>query len=423
MRDKRFISLFLSNFIVYVIGMGLFPVLPLYAGEFGASAADVGVYMALVYIAIAAGSLAVGWIPANISRKSVFVISGGLGIPALWFLGQATAFWQIVVLTAVVWFSGGVATSLVSVFTGLIAGEGNRGRSFSFMFLAKPLAGIGGGSLVAWLVAQGGYTPTFTVMTGIWTLVPLVGLLTLPKETTQVDAGSRAVEKATAASATEATNPPLGLQFTLLLVMLLLATLAAYSSRLGISLSLIEQGFDASAAASIAIASSVITFPLVPLMGTLSDRLSRHRFLILGSLMTTAGSLILLFANQLWQFWLAGGLLLASMTVTATVASAMGADLLSTQAMRRGLPWLNAMTWAAGIVGFLGAGYVVESLGMVTLYIGAIAVSIAASVLVLELRPKPMLVPATAVVQAPVKPFEQCLDEATEFSVPCSEMA
>jgi len=423
MRNKRFISLFLSNFIVYVIGMGLFPVLPLYAGEFGASAADVGVYMALVYIAIATGSLAVGWIPANVSRKTVFVFSGCLGIPALWLLGQATAFWQIVVLTSIVWFSGGVATSLVSVVTGLIAGEGNRGRSFSFMFLAKPLAGIGGGSLVAWLVASGGYTPTFSVMAGIWTMMPLVGLLTLPNEETQVGAVSTGTEKTAAAINSEAADSSLGLQFTLLMVMLLLATLAAYGSRLGISLSLIEQRFDASDAASIAIASSVITFPLVPLMGTLSDRLSRHRFLILGSFMTTAGSLILLVADQLWQFWLAGGLLLASMTVTATVASAMGADLLSSQAMKRGLPWLNAMTWAAGIIGFLGAGYVVESLGTVTLYIGAIVVSIAASVLVLELRPKPTLAPAAVAVQVTPRPFEQCLDEATEFAVPCSEMA
>lgn len=139
--------------------------------------------------------------------------------------------------------------------------------------------------------------------------------------------------------------------------------------------------------------------------------------------MTTAGSLILLFASQLWQFWLAGGLLLGSMTVTATVASAMGTDLLSPRALSRGLPLLSATIWVSGVVGFLGAGLVVESLGPAALYLGAFVVSILATLLVLELRPRPLFVPAVAAAPLPARSFEQCLDEATEFTTPCSEMA
>jgi MFS family permease len=414
--------LFLANFTIYIIGMGLFPVLPLYAGDFGASAGMIGLYMALAYIAITAGSLAVGWIPATISRKKVFVVVGAIGVPALVLLGQVTGFWQIVLLTAIVWFSGGVGTSLTSVFTGVIAEEGDRGRSFSLMFLAKPLAGIVGGFLVAWLVEWGGYTPTFNVMALIWAAMPIVGLIGLPNDKTQakVEAHSEKMVEGTFLVGNSAAS--LGWQFNILLVMLLLATIAAYSSRLGISLSLIELNFDASDAASVAISSSLITLPLVPMIGSLSDRLGRHRFLIIGSLMATAGSLILLAADQLWQFWLSGGLLLASMTVTATVASAMGTDLLTAKALNRGLPRLSAMTWTAGIIGFLGAGYLVESLGSETLYIGAVAISIMASVLVLELRPKPLIVPASVEARLPTRPYDQCLDEATEFTVPCSEM-
>jgi hypothetical protein len=138
--------------------------------------------------------------------------------------------------------------------------------------------------------------------------------------------------------------------------------------------------------------------------------------------MTAAGSLILLAATQLWQFWLAGGLLLSSMTVMATVASAMGTDLLSPQALNKGLPRLNGMTWLAGVAGFLGAGLLVETLGTSTLYIGAIALSMLASLLVLELRPQPLFVPKTAPERVPSPTFQQCLDEATEFTVPCAEM-
>lgn len=420
MIKKQLIYLFLANYLVYVIGMGLFPVLPLYAGEFGATAAMVGFYMALVYIAITLGSLAVGWIPVGVSRKWAFIAVAVAGIPALVLLAYATAFWQVILLTSVVWFSGGFCTSLAGLFTGLIAAEGNRGRSFSLMFLARPLAGISGGLIVAWIVSSGGYTPTFLAMAIIWTVLPIIGLIGLPDLQPQSKQKVGAKEDV---SSSRQEKFELGLQFHILVLVVLLATVAAYSSRLSISLSLIELNFDAAAAASIAIASSVITLPLVPLIGTLSDRLGRYRFLMVGSLMTTVGSLILLLASQLWQFWLAGGLLLGSMTVTATVASAMGTDLLSPQALGRGLPRLNAAVWLSGVVGFLGAGFVVEILGTSILYLVGVVLSIGATLLVLELRPRPLLVPAADPEQLPPRSFEQCLDEATQFTTPCSEMA
>ncbi len=424
MEKKQLIYFFLSNFIVYITGMGLFPILPIYAGDqFGATAAMVGFYMALIYIAITAGSLAVGWIPPNVSRKLLFVIVGTIGAPAILLLGQATAFWQLVILTSIVWFSGGFATSMIGLFTGLIAEEGGRGRSFSIMFLARPMAGIFGGVLVTWLLSWGTYRPTFITLSAIWIIMPIIGLISLPDLRNQKITKAQRHRVPESAPVAGSGKIQMGWQFYILMVMLLLATTAAYSARLGISLSLIELDFDAAAAASIAIASSLFTLPVVLLIGSLSDRLGRYRFLTVGSLMTTAGSVILLLATQLWQFWLAGGLLLASMTVTATVASAMGTDLLSGQALGRGLPWLNAMTWLAGVVGFSGAGLVVESWGTSALYLGAFIISILATMLVVELRPQPLFVPAAAARTPAPRPFDQCLDEATEFTTPCSEMA
>lgn len=420
---KQLAVLFFSNFIVYVIGMGLFPVLPLYAAEFSATAAMVGLYMALVYIAITSGSLAVGWIPANVSRKAAFVVVGAAGIPSLLLLGRATAFWQVVLHTAVIWFSGGFATSLVGLFTGLLVEEKERGRSFSLMFLARPLAGIFGGAIVAWLVSWGGYRPTFTAMALIWTLMPLTGLIGLPDLRAQK---TKAEPGQAETPATEEREIEFGWQFYVLLLVVFLTMIAAYNSRLSISLSLIALNFDAADAASIAIASSIITLPLVPLIGTLSDRLGRYRFLMLSSLMTTVGSMILLFAGQLWQFWLAGGLLLASMTVTGSVSSAMGTDLLSSRALGRGLPRLNAASWVSGVVGLLSAGLLVDALGTQAPYVVAIVFSLAATGLIIELSPRPLYVPAAAVaVEAPVpsRSFEECLDEAGQYTMPCSEMA
>jgi predicted MFS family arabinose efflux permease len=59
-KNKQLIYLFLCNFSILFIGFGLFPLLPLYAAEFGASASFIGFYLAVTYIAISVGSILAG---------------------------------------------------------------------------------------------------------------------------------------------------------------------------------------------------------------------------------------------------------------------------------------------------------------------------------------------------------------------------
>ena len=47
--------LFLSSVIVLFVGMGLFPVLPLYAAQLGASRTTIGLLFSLMYAANSAG--------------------------------------------------------------------------------------------------------------------------------------------------------------------------------------------------------------------------------------------------------------------------------------------------------------------------------------------------------------------------------
>ena len=108
------------------------------------------------------------------------------------------------------------------------------------------------------------------------------------------------------------------------------------------------------------------------------------------------------------------------MTVTATVASALGTDLLSPQALNRGLPRLNAMTWVAGGFGFAGAGLVIDALGDTTLYLASAGLAIFAALLVLELRPRPVLAAETP--QLTTRTYQECHEEAVQHSDPCPEM-
>ena len=118
---RGFLPLFLCNFAILFVGFGVFPLLPVYAARFGATPTLIGFYLAATYLAITLGTLLTGWLSGRVPRKVVFVTAGVLGVLALFLMGQATTFWQVVLLTGVVWFTGGIGLSLVSVFIGLHA--------------------------------------------------------------------------------------------------------------------------------------------------------------------------------------------------------------------------------------------------------------------------------------------------------------
>src|SRR6266498_3878382 len=155
MKPRMFIMLFICHAVPLFIGMGLFPLLPLYAARFGAIRTDIGVFYAVVYIASTAGVFGTGWLAARVSRRALFFAGATLGIPALVLMGHATALWQVVLLTACVWLCGGITLTLLSVFTGVLRDprivraparpSGNAlpirlGHSFTLLLVASLLA-------------------------------------------------------------------------------------------------------------------------------------------------------------------------------------------------------------------------------------------------------------------------------------------
>jgi MFS family permease len=185
-------------------------------------------------MANAAGPMLTGWLVTRLTRRGLFVVVGALGIPALALLGQATALWQVILLTAIVWFCGGVGLTLVSVFTGLHADNGHRGKSFSLTFLAFPLGAVFGGATITALVTQLGYATMFLVLAAVWTILPLIGLLGL---------NDKPVSRPVSSAMAKSSRP--GGDFYLLLLASLLSGIAVAAGRLGAPLSVQALGFSA----------------------------------------------------------------------------------------------------------------------------------------------------------------------------------
>ncbi len=85
--NKQLAYLFLSNLSILFVGMGLSPLLPLYAARFGATPAVIGVYMGVTYVAIALGAVLASWLSGRLPRRAALVAAGALGVPAVALLG------------------------------------------------------------------------------------------------------------------------------------------------------------------------------------------------------------------------------------------------------------------------------------------------------------------------------------------------
>jgi DHA1 family multidrug resistance protein-like MFS transporter len=380
MELKRFLSqpliyLFTSSFVVLFVGMGLFPLLPVYAAQLGASKTTIGVLFAAMYISNAIGSMMPAWLAGRLTRKSLFIAGSILGIPALLLLGRATELWQVAALTSILWFSGGLVISLVNVFTGLYSSGRNRGKSFSLMSLPMPLGAVIGSAAVGSLVTWQGFGPMFSMLGGLWVLLPLIGLLALK------DGPSARPQEARLQPA--ASPVRFVSSFYLLLGLTIASALAINAGRLGTSLSMQALDFSPGAIASSVTVSGLVAIPLTFLIGALSDRLGRERFLAIGYLLASAGVLLLVFATQLWQFWLAATLLLVSLSASGAMASALTTDILAPEAMTRGLSWLKGMNSVAGVISFAATGIFLDSFGPGALYLVALILP-ALGALVLE---------------------------------------
>jgi len=363
-------ALFLCNFAILFVGFGLFPLLPFYAAEVGATPTLIGFYLAVTYMAITVGNLLTGWLSGRVPRKLVFVSAGVMGTLALFLMGQATTLWQVVVLTSMVWFTGGIGLSLVSVFIGLNAEESSRGKWFSLVALTNPLGAVVGGSAVGWMVARQGYPQMFILLGLVYAVWPLVGLWEVQDKPV-----TRAAREQTARPAD--LRP--GRSYHLLLLAVLLSAITVSVVRMGLSLSMKAIDFSPAAISSANVVGGLVTIPVVLGLGALSDRLGRRSLLALGYTLSAIGGVTLMMAERLWHFWIVAAAILVARTIGGSLASALATDILPPQTLGRSLPLLGTMTWAAGVLGFAGSGYVIERLGASNLYLIATLLSLVAA--------------------------------------------
>jgi len=165
-----------------------------------------------------------------------------------------------------------------------------------------------------------------------------------------------------------------------------MAGVAGYVGLLGISLAMNKVGFVSAAISGTAAVGGAVTLPLPPLMGWLSDRFGRKRFMVLCYLAGTAGLSVLAASVSLWHFWTAAALLYVLFFANRGVGSALVTDLVSQASLGTGMSLFIATTWIGGIIGFTATGYAVQNLGMTSTFILGVFLSLIAIILLIPIQ-------------------------------------
>ena len=376
MEKKQWLGLFICSLLIWTYGNGLLPLLPVYAKKLGAESDAIGYYMSSIYVAIALSTLTAGWLSDRLqNRKMLLWVAGAMIIPASLVLSQLPSFGALVVLTAFIWFLGGMGLTLISILAGIFAKESERGKVFGTLALTGTLGSLVGGLTTGPLADRYGYQAMFMIVGIGMSLLPLTVLVLKDKPIARPSKASM-----------KGNRSKLGTGLYLLVFASTFAGIVTFSSRLGTSLAMLGNGFESTAISSTMAIGGAITLPLPLVMGWLSDRLGRKWFLGGSYLMGTLGALILTSSLSLWHFWLVSSLLTAMFHINNALGSALVADLVPKESLGKGMSLFGSTVWVGGIIGFACTGYCLQNLGIGLTFFTAAFLTVIAMTLLIPIR-------------------------------------
>ncbi len=369
----------MCNLVVFTVGGGLVPLLPIYATRLGADSVLTGYYFAFAFLALAVSSIFAGWLSTKLQRRKLpLMIAGLLMIPTVWLMGQVVSFVGLVILTTILWFLAGVTSTMVNILVGLFVTKDERGRVFGIIGLAAPLSGIIGGLASGPIVDRWGYTALFTVDALVYILLPIAALLIMDKP---------AVPRLSKNAQSSAPTVMLSRAFLLLFFASIFAHITNSQIVFGRSLIMDNLHFDATAISSSGAIGSLITLPLPVFIGWLSDRLGRKPLIMICYAASLIGLGILAYASSLWHFWAAMALQ-SIIGAGVAVGSALITDLVPRDSLATPLSVYGSTQFIGYVIGLGGMGTVIKWVGLPTTILIGMGLC-AAALLLLVIVPRP----------------------------------
>ncbi|UCF97012.1 MAG: MFS transporter [Spirochaetaceae bacterium] len=377
MSRKQLLLLFFGALVLWAVGNGTMPLIPVYALKLGASQAMTGYFLAFAFLALAVGTIFAGWLSDKLQRRKLLIIvSGAMLIASLWMMGQARNYWQFAAAYAATTFLFGIAVTLINVLAGLFAADNERGRVFGVLGLSIPVGAILGGLSVGRMVDRWGYPTMFAVLALISVILPMTTIFVKDKK----------IEQAPNHTTTEhREKPSFGEAFIILLIAHLIVIIVHGAGNIGRSFTMHNIGFAATAMTSTAVIGGVVSLPFPFILGRLSDRLGRKLLIIICYASYGLSMIIYALSKSLWHFWIGSAFFNIGM-ISNTVGTAFVTDLVDSKFLGRGVSLFQGMFWTANVIGLAVAGYVFQNVGISTAMLISATLPLIGIVLVLSIR-------------------------------------
>lgn len=323
-----------------VILQGIYPVLPVMVASRGVAATNNGMFMAVVYVAIALGS----WLTPRILElhpsvgKVSVVLSLLTGITLL-AMGYSVSYPAFLLSTAAYWFLCGVQVNIYSVLMSFISPPERIGSNFGLLanttLIGAVLGGLAIGPCIKMLGGHGAFL-LFAVTTVATRL-----LLLLPQF--DVAYARHSVKLA-----------PLKISSALWLFLILFnaGIMLSFIGRFNLSLAMKDLHYDIDAISRLFAWGALAVLPLPYLFGLLSQRMPPKWLLVISLSSVTLAMWILYTSSSYSAFFWAGFLICIMTYCSRGVAQKIVYDMYSLAEQKRAQSLLASANWVAAIFGF-----------------------------------------------------------------------
>ncbi len=356
MSRRPLIAMSIAYLLLLCAAYGMGGLWPVYIAQLGGGPSAAGIFNAAGAMAIVPATLLSGWLADRTGRRrELFYVSSILFAATWWLMSKATTWQQLTLVNVFGGFTFGIATNLIIILTGLLAGKAERGRSFGLLTFMVGASLLVSGLAFGPIADRWGFPTLLTIDAVICMLCLLPSLLFVEPTTLPVKMPGRTPQQAGGLAG-------LGRSYYLLTGAALVYTLASFGGSLGRSIAMSQLGFSATAISLTTAIGGAISLPIPLIMGWLSDHMGRKRLLLLCLTSGFVALLALAFAGSAWGFWGASALL-ALMMSAQPLMQALATDMLPAGSVGIGLSLLSGATSAGIFCSSLGIGLAIQQMG------------------------------------------------------------
>ncbi|MFC1754693.1 MFS transporter [Thermoproteota archaeon] len=382
---KYYFVIYLCNFLDLTIGAGIFPLLPVYAAQFGAKPGLIGIYLACANFAIALGSIFGGWLSDHVQkRKLLYILCTLSDIPLFFLAGRVTSIVQLIVITAILWFTGGIKLTVLSTLLGLYAKKSKRRQAFLILTITTALGVIVGGLTFGPIADKWSYTQLFNIIS-----VSFIVLLVIAFFLREIN-----VKKISVKSSINLVSKKFSKNFYILILINTIIWVAAEISFVGRSIIMNTLNFSSTDISHTGAIGAIVSIPILLILNRVIRHFSHKKLLVLALFIEVIFLIILGNSWILWHFWAVSILMGIFDNLTRATGQALVTDIIPKQSFGKGLAFLASSMWIGFAFGALIIGFGIEKYGLTYPFYFSVLLPIVAFIILLRLKTElPHLLP------------------------------